>query len=307
MVGFQEIKNAFQVFSGWQGLMILFLSFSVILVGNWKWKEILKGEGVNLSFKELFRPFIAGFSLLYLFPVIIWGGEVFRGYILKEHYAIAWSKGMSSVIIDRVLEWTANLTVIFFGSLLFILKSGFPPQKLGIFLGVLFLIFLSGLSFFYFKCLRKESVAKFFVKSDSNQLVEMEKEIFNFFKIKNNALWKVLSLAFLRAGIMYSRAWILIFFLGKNIGALPALSILGFSYLATMIPIPTALGSHEAIQIFAFGFLGLPASTAAAFAMIIRGTDVIVALIGLIFLFQLGIMALKDVLFKKINHFFNGG
>jgi len=110
---------------------------------------------------------------------------------------------------------------------------------------------------------------------------------------------KIFGISFLRAIITYLRTWFLIFFLGKNIGGLTALSILGFSCLATMIPIPTALGSHEAIQIFAFNSLGLGLSTATAFTMIIRGAELSIALIGGMILFRLGTSLLKNTLSKK--------
>ena len=102
---------------------------------------------------------------------------------------------------------------------------------------------------------------------------------------------------------MLLRTWLLIGFLGKSIGVLPALSILGFTYLAVMIPIPAALGSHEVIQTFAFSSLDLGAAAATAFTMIIRGAELIVALFGIAILFRLGIFLIKDTFFKKINNF----
>jgi uncharacterized protein (TIRG00374 family) len=303
IVGWREIKNAFLVFTGWQGLVIFSLTLLMMVVGTWKWKEILKGGGNDISFRNLFRPYLAGFALIYLFPVIVWGGEFFRGYVLKERNSIPWSKGMASVIIDRILEWTANLAVIFFGGIFFLFMIGLPPMKLAIIFGGVFLLFLTGIAFFYFKSVKKESMVSFFIKGNQNQPLEIEKEIFSFFKIKKPLMWKVISLTFLRAAIMYIRAWFLIFFLGKSIGALPVLSVLGFSYLAVMIPIPTALGSHEAIQTFAFSALGLGASTATAFTMIQRGAELIMALAGVIILFRLGIILIKNTLFKKLNNF----
>jgi len=132
-----------------------------------------------------------------------------------------------------------------------------------------------------------------------NAILETEKEIFDFFKPKRKSMWKGFGLSFLRAAAMYLRAWLLILFLGKSISALPALSILGFTYLAAMIPIPTALGSHEAIQIFAFNSLGLGLSTATAFTMIIRGAELIIALVGVVILYRLGIGLIRHTLFKK--------
>lgn len=303
IVGRNGLEEAFLVFKSWRGLVILALTILIAVVGNWRWKEILKGMDVNISFRELFRPFLAGFSLIYLFPVIVWGGEIFRGYFLKEKKLIPWSKGMASVIIDRVFEWTANLVFIFLGGLFFLFIIGFPSLKLGIIFGGVFLFFLAAVSFFYFKCIKKESMMKFFFLGDKKQPLEIEKEIFGFFKLKKIAMWKSLFLSFLRATCMCGRVWFLILFLGKEISALPSLSILGFSYLAAMIPIPTSLGSHEVIQAFAFNSLGLGASTATAFTMVIRGAELIVALFGLMVLFRLGTILLKDNLFKKLNNF----
>lgn len=303
IVGWQAIGNAFLTFTGWQGMVILILTIFMALVGTWKWKEILKGEGVNVSFKNLLGPYLSGFAIMFLAPILVWGGEIFRSYVLKERCKISWSKGMASVIIDRILEWTANLVVIFFGTLFFIFRIGTPPSNLGLIFGGAFLIFLAGISFFYFKCLRSESIVRFFIRNDKKQPLDTEKEFFDFFQPKNVALWKGFVLSFLRAGFMFLRVWILIFFLGKNIGALPSLSILGFNYLASMIPIPTALGSHEAIQTFAFSSLGLLPSFATVFTMIIRAAEMIISLVGVVILFRLGVILIKNMLFKKIDSF----
>ncbi|PIV45118.1 MAG: hypothetical protein COS25_01545 [Candidatus Nealsonbacteria bacterium CG02_land_8_20_14_3_00_37_10] len=306
-VGWPEIKNAFFVFTGWQGIVILSLSFLMALIGTWKWKRVLEETGAKISFQDIWKAYLASFSIRFLAPIVIVGAEIFQGYILKKKNSIPWSQGIASVIIDRILEWTANLTVIFFGGIFFLLMIGFLPMNLVIIFGSVFLIFLAGVSFFYFKAFKKESITKaigklFNHKLDSQPL-EIEKEFFNFFKPKKRIMWQVFGLNFLRAGVMLLRTWLLIGFLGKSIGVLPALSILGFTYLAVMIPIPAALGSHEVIQTFAFSSLDLGAAAATAFTMIIRGAELIVALFGIAILFRLGIFLIKDTFFKKINNF----
>lgn len=298
-VGLQEIKDAFLVFTGWKGIIILLLTVLIALLSIWKWKEILKGIEVNISAKELLRPYLAGFSLMFLAPIIVLGGELFRAYILREKNSIPWPKGMASVIIDRILEWTANLIIIFFGSIFFLFTIGFPSVKLVLIFGGVFLIFLLGISLFYFKSAKRESILRFIIRSNNSQPFDTEKEIFKFFKFNNPAVWKSVVISFVRAAAMYARIWLLIVFLGKNLALLPTLSILGFTYLAAMIPIPTSLGSHEAIQTFAFQSLRLGSSTATAFTMIIRGAELIIALVGLVILFRLGVDLMKTILFKK--------
>lgn len=307
IVGWQEIKNAFLVFSGWQGGVIFGLTLLMMSVGMWKWREILKGEGIEIRFRGLINPYLAGFSVMFLAPILLWGGEFFRSYILKERNSVPWAKGMASVVIDRILEWTVNLSVIIVGGIFFLLSIGLPPLRLAVIFGTVFLIFLSGIFFFYFKCVKKESIASFFIKDDKNKIIEVEKEVFSFFKINKKAMWKAISLSVLRSGIMYGRVWFLILFLGKTVNAWAVLSILGFSYLAVMIPIPTALGSHEAIQTFAFGSLGLGVSAATAFTMIIRGAELIVALAGAAILFRLGIILIKAAFFKRLDNLVKNG
>ena len=305
-IGWQEIKNAFLVFTGWQGLIIFCLTLLTTLIGNWKWKEILGGEGVKISFWELFRYYLAGFAVMFLAPILLGVGEIFRGYILKEKSQISWSKATASVIIDRILEWTTNLVVIFFGILFFLYNAGFPPKNLVIIFGGVFLYFTAGISLFYFKTFKRESLTKAFGKIFNHRLdtkpLEIEEEIFDFFKPKKKSMWKSFGLSFFRAAVMHLRAWLLIIFLGKEVSALSALSILGFNYLAVMIPIPAALGSHEAIQVFAFNSLGWGFSAATVFTMVIRGAELIMALVGLAILFRLGFVLLKNNLINRVKN-----
>jgi len=275
----------------------------MMLAGNWKWQEILKGQGVKVPFSDLFKAYIATFSIRFLAPIILVAAELFQGYALKEKNSLSWSKAMASVVIDRASEWTANIAVIFFGTLFFLSTISLPPLRLLIVFGGVFLFFAAGIFYFYFKIFKRESMAKVFGKIFNNRLngqpLEIEREVFNFFHPGKIEMWKVFGLSFLRAAIMLARTWVLIIFLGQNIGALPSLSVLGFTYLATMIPIPTALGSHEAIQIFAFDSLGLSLGAATAFTMIIRAAELLLALLGLIILSQLGIRLLKKALFRE--------
>lgn len=306
-VGWQGIENAFSILTGWHGMVILGLTLVIMLVSNWRWKEILRGEGVKISYRRLLETYLAGFTIMYLAPILIWGGELFRGYILKERNQIPWPKAMASVIIDRMLEWTFNLLVLFVGILFFVYKIGFPSSKLLIIIGGIISVLLFAICFFYFKTIKKESIAKaigkIFVQELDGQPLDTEKEIFDFFKLENKSMWVTLLLSFLRVAITYVRVWILIGFLGQSIDGLAALIILGFSFMAAMIPIPASLGSHEAIQTFVFRSLGLGISSATIFTMLIRATEIIFALLGAMILLRIWTSLIKSILLKKVERF----
>jgi len=295
MIGWEEVGRAFAVFTGWQGLVMVALSFLVAFIGNWRWKEILKDSDIQVPFFNLFRIYLGGYAMMYLFPILVWGGEAFRVYGLGREKKLSWRKTFSSVIIERVLEWTVNIVVIFLGLSFFLYKVYLPPKELVMIFGVALVFFVSVITYFYIFALGKKSIVRgvvrnFFKKevSDSNGMIEVENDVFRFFQMRNPSFWKGIILSFLRALMMQARGWLLILFLGNWIGFFPSLAILGFTYLSSMIPIPTSLGSHEAVQFYAFTSLGLLGSTATAFTLIIRAAEIIVSTVGMVFLIRTG-------------------
>ncbi len=307
IVGWQEIKNAFLVFTGWGGLIILGLTVLMIIFAILRWREILKSHGYNISLFSLAGPYLSWFSLIYIAPMMLFGTEVFRSYLLKEKFSVPWNQGLSSTIIDRILDWTIYLIVFFVGIIFLFLEIGLPPKDIGLILGGIFILFIIGTSFFYFKVFKKESMVKIFTKHFKNgkclnrEPLEIEKEIFKFFKPREDFFWKAVGFSLLKTGIAITRAWFLIFFLGETLKLLPTIAIFGSHYLAALIPIPAAIGSHEIIQIFTFHSLGLEAGMATAFTMIIRGAEIIIVLVGIIILFQVGINCFKNNFCKKIK------
>jgi uncharacterized protein (TIRG00374 family) len=299
IIGWAEIKKSFLVFTGWQGMLIFFLTFLLLVLRNWTWQEILREKEVKISFFKLFKIYLSAFSLRVLAPIFTFSDEILQTITLKEKNSVPISKGAASVILERVLEVTVNFLFIIFGILYFVFKATFPPKNLAIILGGTFLFLLVTISFFYFKVLKKESLAKSFLKifnqKIDNQPLEIEKEIFDFFKFKKISTWKIVGLSFLRAIITYLRNWLSILFLVGKVDFFVALSILSFSFLISLIPIPAALGSQEAVQIFIFNSFELNPSLVPAFAMVIRASELIFAIFGLLILFKLGIDLLKKV------------
>jgi len=253
----------------------------------------------------LFKVYLAGYSVRYLAPVVIIGAEIFQGKTLKDKNNIPWPKSMASIIIDRIMEWTINLLVIFLGTIFFLLAIGLPPLQTGIICGAFLLILAVLLTFFYFKNFKNESIAKEVVyllgKRSLQQPLEIEQEMFAFFDFKNKRMWTSFGICLLRALVVFLRTWLLIFFLGKSVGPLTALSIVGFYHLAMILPIPAALGIHEAIQTFAFKFLKMGLGAATVFAMIIRAAELILSLLGLVFLFRFGVEIITFNFLKKLE------
>lgn len=310
-VGWQELRSALNIFRGWHGLVILFLTALVIFVGAWKWRIILSSQGYDLAKRDVFKLYLASFSLSYFFPLFMGGGTgtILRGYVLREKFFVPWRRGAASLIIERFLEITVGLLVILTGLVLLLLKTGTPFDDKQIFLLFGIILFTVFVFFLYFKFFRSESIVGFFArifgKSSfiNGTAQEIERDIFEFFNLKKAFFWKVAGLALLKAAVIGLRSWILVLFLGKILDPFYVFPIMAFYFLAILIPVPAMLGTHEITQTFAFSSLGIGAGLAPAFTLIQRGAEVVLALIGFMILFKLGTDLFKTILNRKFSFF----
>ena len=305
-VGWQTIKEVFFVINTQQVLILFFLSLLVPLIEGFRWKEILKAQNKEISCKDASKLGVASFSINFLVPILFGSAEFLRGYFLKQKKNYSGLEITSSIIIDRIIGWTVDAFFVVSGTFLFFYNARILPHNLLIRIGWFFLFFIVCLLFFYFGVLKNISIVKIFHKTFSNEIgnksLEIERGVFDFFRKSKKNIIKPFALSFVKDLIMCLRTWLLISFLGKTISFMSALSIVAFSCLAIMIPVPATLGSHEVIQVFAFNSLGMNSSMAIAFTMIDRGLSFLIALVGLIFLFRIGGAFLKKHLIEKNNN-----
>ena len=313
-IGWEEIALAFRFFSPAAGATILFLTILANLVRSWRWRTILKSQGYSIPVLRILEYYLSGSALGFFVPMFLFGGEIIRGYDLKEKYAVPWPKSIASVIIDRISEFTLYALATILGIAFFIAQANLPSYKIGITIFAVFLLIIASISFFYFKSFKKESIIRFFIQkfnaknsNGADTAIEVEREIFRYFKPKKKIMWQGFGLSFLLELVLLARTYLLILFLAKPASIFSAVAIVAFSSLALILPIPAALGSHEAVQSFVFTALGLGAGTGAAFVLVIRGSELIAALIGSFFFFKFGLRLLESLLLKKIGQLFKNG
>ncbi len=294
-IGWDFILTGCKKFLSFEGVIIIALSFFIAFLGSLRWKKILKGE--KIKEKDLFKTYIGGFSLMYLFPMILFGSELFRASILKHRYKVNLDSALASVFIERILEWTINIIVIITGVLYFFYAIKKPTFNLGIIFAGTILITLIILIAVYFYIFKKKSFLRniLFKLKKENIAVKVEQKVFEYFDVKNINLWEGYFLSFLKAMAMFLRVWIILYFLDSILPLREAYPILGFSFLSTLIPIPAALGVQELIQAFAFENLSIKTGISSVFSMLLRNGDIIVSLTGLVLFSKIG----YDFLFKN--------
>lgn len=307
-IGWNFILQSFEIFLNKEGFLIIFLSFFIAFLGGLRWKEIIRAEGVEkdkVSLFDYFKFYTAGFSIVYLFPIIIFGSEIFRATLLEEKGKIGWDKALGSVIIERIVEWTVNILVIVFGTFYFFYKVAMPEGGV-LFVFIASIVFvLALLGFVYFYVFRRKSFFKnLLLKMNKENYKESlalktEKIVFEYFNFQNTRLWRGYFLSLAKDLAMLLRVWLIIYFLGVNLDFMSSFSVLGFSFLSTLIPIPATLGIQELIQAFAFENLNLRLGAASAFAMLLRAGEVVVALTGFVLFFKAGYSFFKNKILLK--------
>ncbi|MCD6094687.1 flippase-like domain-containing protein [bacterium] len=294
-IGMREIWEEFLSFPSLGIFLVSILTLFFVLIGIWRWKIILQYEKENISPKDLIPLWLAGFGISYFTPFAIFGGEGTKIYYLKKNFSLPWKVGVISVFIDKIFEVSIFFLIVISGIIFFILKTFTVPSRFWtIFLIILFPAI--ALLLFYVRAFKKQSIIKLFEKplkgfineKATNEISYYEKEMFDFFKTSNKNMWKVLLLSFLKGVVNWLRSWAILWFLGIRVNGIVTLSVMAFTNLSYLFPLPAALGSHEALQIFSFSLLGLPGEKAIAFTMILRAVDVLVAILGILMLFRLG-------------------
>jgi len=313
IVGWDKINEAIVLFSGAKGLIIVLLTFLIAMISCLNWKLILQSQGFNIPVKELIKLWLAGFSVSYLTPFTVLGGEALQIYFLNKKFNISWEKSTASVIARKILSATFFFLFSVTGVLLFCFYGYFPP---GTMIWLVFLVIggLSGsLLFFYFKILNKESILRWFLKfigvkgekieshKNGKIIFDVEKEIIKFFSLKNKIFWKSFMLAFLRYFLLFFRAGLIIFFLGQSVEVLKVLSIYGFTNFALMSPFPAGIGSTEAASAFTFNALGIGAGNGAIYAMTLRAADLFLCLLGIVVSIKLGLSLAEKRLLNFIG------
>ena len=302
-IGAEEIWREFFSFSSSGIFWVLILSVIFVLSGALRWQLILKDRGDKFPLKDLIFASTAGFGISYFTPFAILGGEAFKGYYLNKKFSFSWTKGVISIFIDKIFEMSVFFLIIILGITCFIFETLTLPLSVRIILMVLLFPIII-LFIFYFKAFKKQSMIKLIEKpvkritnkKMANVVLLHEKEIFNFFRSENKNMWYVIILSFIRGIVNWLRSWAILYFLGLKVGGAVAFSVIAFTNLSYLFPLPAALGSHEVLQAISFFALGLVSEKAVAFTLILRAFDILIAIAGIFIVLRFSSKWIKEKL-----------
>jgi len=86
------------------------------------------------------------------------------------------------------------------------------------------------------------------------------------------------------AGVgMVTEFALIVKFLGIQLSSWQTIAAWTAGWLSLLVPLPGGLGALEASQVFALGIFGIPAALAIGVTLIMRGRDLLIGGLGLMF------------------------
>ncbi|MEA1937364.1 MAG: lysylphosphatidylglycerol synthase transmembrane domain-containing protein [Patescibacteria group bacterium] len=297
--GIGDILKTIFLFPSLIIILVFLLNFGAIcVIGSWRWKIIIEAQNSHkVNFWKVLRAKLAGFTVSYITPSALIGGEPVRAYMIKEEIGYDWEKSFASVVIDGAIYFFSLFLLMLAGFLFLINYFSLPLEffcGFGIIvIGAVFILYL-----FYSRMLNKNTDGEGFfmfiigvlrlnkikaIRNKEKNIKKTERIITQFFKNKKKVFLKAFFLAILEIVFYLIVICVVIFHLRQADTAfefIQSVPILFLMTLANFVPIPGSLGSFEAALTFIFELLNLGKSNGFALGLIHRFVNIILVVIG---------------------------
>jgi len=312
-MGTEAMWAGISLFIGWGGLLILINTFFVLLAGALRWGQVLKSENENVPFLIILRYLVKGFTVDFLTPFSLFGGETVRIFLMEKEVGV--KKSAFSVITDKILDVTMLFFFLLLGITLFVVYSVTPSDSLLFYAAGVIALVLFVLVLFYIKALQKESFLKWVFAivgisrkyldetENGRAIIEVEEKIIHFFSGKKRELVKGLAFSFLRHFFFVSRIFLIMFLITGSTDPGIAITVYGLVILAMFLPLPAALGSMEVILVLGLGAIGHEIGAGLTAATTLRGADLMVCAVGVILFIRLSFMSFYHQFNKFMERF----
>lgn len=290
-IGLEGVFLKFNFLGWWQILILFLLTLVRILIWTWRWQLILKAMGItHISFKSLSAARLGEMSVSYLTPGIYWGGEIVRILGLKNKKGIRLTKGIISVILDRLFDIAGFCLFIFFIILVFLLGNNFLGAL------ALFLLGLGILAFFIFilKIFSSKKILIFLVKLFRLKKIKyinnldlpdkiglISQEINSFFKKPALVIYPIILLSSISFFTGIFQLMFFLIFLKESYTFAGVLIMRVIIMVSSVLPIPANLGIYEGVSVLVFKGFGLTAETGLSFTLITRLIDFTFVALGI--------------------------
>ncbi len=292
-----EVFDPFKNASLWAVLGFIAVSFLISCVLTLKWYVINKSMGINIPFWHLYFYRLAGYCISYVTPGPRIGGEPVMANLLKKR-GVDYVKSLSAMLVDKTFDASSSGITFVIGVLAAITWLALPSDTKYLMI-LIAAIFCALIIYFYSRMLQgKDFLLKILsitsldrlgiVKKYRQKIVSFEKISIRFYKKEKTAFVAAAVLAFTGVILTFFEYFFVLKILGQSTSVLGIFLMVSFVGIALLLPIPAAIGSLEAGQVFAASLNSLKSSIGLGVSFIIRARDVVWVSLGFLLLAYFG-------------------
>lgn len=288
--------------TGWIALAAYLANASLMVVApTAAWMILMRGDGLHVSYWTLLKANLMGGTLNLITPSLYLGGEPLKMAYVARVLNQPQRRILATIIVAKFQEAGALLLVMV-GALAIALWQLELPRGQQAWLGgslatvvVLFGFVVQAFVTNTHPLSRLIGVAARFgaPRRRAARLRHKTREMENLIHQAFTRRWRVFVLSqaivLFSAGSILMRAWVFFVFAGIFLGTDTLCGLYVITNVANSLPMPGGVGVFEGGMALFGTSVGLPESGLAAFLIVNRGTEILLALIGLYVMIHLGL------------------
>ena len=291
--------------TGWIALIAYFGNASLMLLApTAAWMILMRGEGLQVSYWTLLKANAMGGTLNLITPSLYLGGEPLKMVYVADILKQPRRRILATMVVAKFQEFGALLLVMAAAVGVAVWQLELTGhQQAWLVGGLAAVMVLFGLTVYAFirnahpiskliGALTRLGVSRRRVARLRSRTREVEDLIHTTFTQR----WRVFAISqvivLFSAGSILMRAWIFFAFAGVFLGTDTLCGLYVITNVANSLPMPGGVGAFEGGMALFATSAGLPASGLAAFLIVNRATEVLLALIGLYVMTHLGLRSM---------------
>lgn len=251
-------------------ICIVFLNIPQIFIKSLRWSLLLRSQSIQYNLKDSFIVYLTSIYAGIITPGRL--GEFIKAVYLKSDKGITLSKGMSSVLIDRLFD----LYLLIFLGLLGIWQFDILGKLSNTSLLLLFILILSPLVILNKQLMGKVVglIYKFVIKKKAELMDKIEERFEDFY----NGIDQLINFKLIFSGLLtclsysvfFVQCYLITISMGISINFIAITLFMAISNLISFIPISiSGLGTRDATLIYLFSLINLTPELAVSYAFFV--------------------------------------